>query len=273
MLMENIIDGLAKLNEAKQEPGDYVQDGLLYCGHCGTPKQCRISIGDKTRIVGCQCSCANRKYEAEREAQKDREKRMHIDDLRVNGISDKAVREYTFDSSKMTQILKSCKKYVDSWETVYKQNYGLLFWGDVGSGKTRAAACIANALIDKGKPVLMTSFPKILKMGFSDIADSILEMNQFPLLVLDDLGVERQSEYALETVYSVIDERYKSGKPLIVTTNLAMKDLENPKSIEYARIYSRVLEMCRPVRCSAGNLRKELANEKQKEFLDFFKDN
>ena len=272
MGMIDMIDRLAEMSAAKEEPGDYTKDGLLYCGHCGTPKQCRITFGAGSRIVGCQCACANRRYEAERAAQKDRERRMHIDELRVNGIQDKAVRGYTFDASRMTPLLKSCQKYVDGWETVYRENYGLLFWGDVGSGKTRAAACIANALIDAGIPALMTSFPKILKMGFQDVSEAIGQINHFPLLVIDDLGAERQSDYALETVYAVIDERYKSGKPLIVTTNLPLKDLENPKSIDYARIYSRVLEMCRPVRCSAENLRKSMAREKQEQFLDFFKD-
>lgn len=272
MGMTDIVDTLAAVTAAKEEPGDYVKDGLLYCGHCDTPKQCRISFGDGFRILGCQCACANRRYEADIAAAKDREKRLHIDELRINGIQDKAVRGYTFETSRMTPLLQSCRKYVDGWETVKRENYGLLFWGDVGSGKTRAAACIANALIDAGVPSLMTSFPRILKMSFSEVGEAIGQINQFPLLVIDDLGAERQSEYALETVYTVIDERYKAGNPLIVTTNLPLKDLENPKSIDYARIYSRVLEMCRPVRCSAENLRKVLAKEKQEKFLNFFKE-
>lgn len=267
----DFVEKLAEMLAAKEEPGDYVKDGLLYCGHCDTPKQCRVSFGSVVRVMGCQCACANRRYEAERAAQKDREKRMHIEELRANGIHDKAVRGYTFETSRMTPLLKSCKKYVDGWETVEQENCGLLFWGDVGSGKTRAAACIANALIDAGVPALMTSFPKILKMGFSEVGEIIGQLNEFPLLVIDDLGAERQSDYALETVYAVIDERYKSAKPLIVTTNLTIKELDNPKNIDYARIYSRVLEMCRPVRCSTENLRKDLSREKQDWFLEFFK--
>ena len=49
-----------------------------------------------------------------------------------------------------------------------------------------------------------------------------------PLLILDDFGMERGTEYGLEQVYSVIDSRYRSGKPLIVTTNLTLDDLPEP---------------------------------------------
>ena len=71
-MMDAIVDSLARKSAAKREPGDYTQDGLLYCGHCGTPKQCRISFGAGVRIVGCQCACQIRRFEAERQAERDR---------------------------------------------------------------------------------------------------------------------------------------------------------------------------------------------------------
>ena len=50
-----------------------------------------------------------------------------------------------------------------------------------------------------------------------------------PLLILDDFGMERGTEYGLEQVYSVIDSRYRSGKPLIATTNLTLEELQHPQ--------------------------------------------
>lgn len=71
--------------------------------------------------------------------------------------------------------------------------------------------------------------------------------------------MERGTEYGLEQVYNVIDSRYRSHKPLIVTTNLSLSELQNPPDTAHARIYDRVLAMCAPVCCSGVNFRKEQA--------------
>ena len=84
-------------------------------------------------------------------------------------------------------------------------------------------------------------------------------MNIYPLLILDDLGIERNSEFALEQVFNVIDSRYRSCKPLIVTTNLTLNELKNPSDLAHARIYDRVLERCVPLRINNRNIRKDNA--------------
>ena len=68
----------------------------------------------------------------------------------------------------------------------------------------------------------------------------------YPLLILDDFGMERGTEYGLEQVYSVIDSRYRSGKPLIATTNLTLEELQHPQDTPHARIYDRLTSMCAP---------------------------
>ena len=83
-----------------------------------------------------------------------------------------------------------------------------------------------------------------------------------PLLIIDDFGMERGTEYGLEQVYNVIDSRYRSGKPLIVTTNLSLDELNNPPDTAHKRIYDRVTEMCTPVCFSGVNFRREKAQEK-----------
>ena len=85
---------------------------------------------------------------------------------------------------------------------------------------------------------------------------------RYPLLILDDFGMERGTEYGLEQVYNVIDSRYRSGKPLIVTTNLTLTELQNPQDTPHARIYDRLLEMCAPVCFSGENFRRESAQNK-----------
>ena len=66
----------------------------------------------------------------------------------------------------------------------------------------------------------------------------------------------------LEQVYNVIDSRYRSGRPLIVTTNLTLEDLQHPEDTAHARIYDRLIEMCSPVRFTGSNFRKATAQEK-----------
>ena len=82
------------------------------------------------------------------------------------------------------------------------------------------------------------------------------------LHILDDFGMERGTEYGLEQVFNVIDSRYRSGKPLIVTTNLALDDLRNPEDTAHSRIYDRLLSMCVPVRFTGDNFRQETAQRK-----------
>ena len=66
----------------------------------------------------------------------------------------------------------------------------------------------------------------------------------------------------LEQVYSVIDSRYRSRRPLIVTTNLTLQQIQNPPDTADTRIYDRLLEMCAPVRFTGSNFRRETAQAK-----------
>ena len=75
--------------------------------------------------------------------------------------------------------------------------------------------------------------------------------------IIDDLGVERNTEYAMEQMFTVIDSRYRSKKPLIVTTNLKLEEIKNPPDLAHARIYDRILERCAPVLFSGKNFREE----------------
>ena len=74
--------------------------------------------------------------------------------------------------------------------------------------------------------------------------------------------MERGTEYGLEQVYNVVDSRYRSQKPLIVTTNLTLEELQHPEDTAHARIYDRLLEMCCPVFFTGENIRKSTAQGK-----------
>ena len=124
---------------------------------------------------------------------------------------------------------------------------------------------IANALMEQEISVRMTNFSAILNdltASFEGRNEYIERLCRFPLLILDDFGMERGTEYGLEQVYNVIDSRYRSRKPLIVTTNLSLTELQNPQDTAHARIYDRVLEMCLPILFTGENFRKETAQAK-----------
>ncbi|UKI38592.1 MAG: ATP-binding protein [Clostridiales bacterium] len=161
-------------------------------------------------------------------------------------------------------VMKLAKDYVNKWADVLSNNVGLLLWGNVGTGKTFFAACIANALVEQHISVRMTNFSTILNDLFSETdKNKYLErLNDHNLLIIDDLGIERDTEYALEQVYNIIDTRYKSGKPLIITTNLTLEELKNPIDVAHKRIYDRVLGMCVPVMFNGSNFRNQEAANK-----------
>ena len=145
------------------------------------------------------------------------------------------------------------------------ENLGLFLWGGVGTGKSFLAGCIANALIEQEVPVHMTNFARILNelnSSFSGRNEVVDKLCCYPLLVIDDFGMERGTEYALEQVYNIVDSRYRSQKPLIVTTNLPLNEIRHPQDTAHARIYDRILEMCVPISCIGASLRKENAQKK-----------
>lgn len=246
-------------------PGDYTSPaGLLVCGRCGEPRQCRIHLLGRDRIVGCACKCDREAYEAERKALQDAEARKRIEALREAGIPDPGLRSKTFSNSDQSPQLSQAMKYVDAWEQMREHNIGMLLWGSTGSGKTHAGACIANALIDRGIRAGISSTAELMNIAYNDRPATIRRLIGLDLLVLDDIGAERDSAYAMETVYAVVDGRLKAGRPMVVTTNLSLEDIRSPGDMGRERIYQRVLEGCQPVRFVGDNHRPEISAEKRR---------
>ena len=269
-MIETVVDEVLRKMEGTANEGikavdDYTDadTGLLICGQCHTKKQKKISFLGEERIVGCLCRCAAEKLEKEREEYRIKEELLNIQKMKSAGLQDKAFYNYTFercDASQENAIY--AKRYVEHFSEMAQTGQGLLFWGNVGTGKTFLAGCIANALLEQKVPVLMTSFPKILNafggLYSSERNEYLASLNRYTLLVIDDMGIERESQYTVETIYTVIDERYKS---FIITTNLQLDALKNPQDVEHARIYDRIMERCMPVYFGGRNYRSELGQE------------
>ena len=246
--------------------GDYIgENGLLYCGICNTPKQTEITAFGKTVHPYCLCKCAKEKRDAKDQERKQAELDNKIKELRRQGFPDAEMMQWTFanDDMENEQITKAMKRYVENFPELHKQGKGLLLYGSVGRGKTYAACEVANALIDKGYSVLVTNFSRILNTLQSTFEkqEYIDSLNKFALLVIDDLGIERSTEFAKEQVYNIIDSRYRAGLPMIITTNLSIDKIKNPTDIENGRIYDRIIERCFPIEIAGQNRRHKAVRE------------
>lgn len=233
----------------KVEPEDYVgENGFLYCGKCHTPKEQVDEILGKTWRHGIPCKCEQeKKDELERI-----ERHLHYrDELLEKCFRYPEMRTWTFenDNRNNPRIGNICRNFVDDFETYMKEGRGLMLYGSQGVGKSWFAASIANALIEKE---IACKF-----MDFTQIANTLMELGngrndyietlaRYPLLILDDLDAERDTEFMNELVFSVIDARTKVRAPLVVTTNLTSADFKKPKNTSKARIISRLLQVCYP---------------------------
>lgn len=182
------------------------------------------------------CSCQRAAFEQEETERKQRDFLNTVSRLKASGLQDKSLYDYNFANDKgINPEIKYAHTYVDKWQEMNKMSVGLLLWGSVGTGKSFIAGCIANALLEQGVPVLITNFPKILNeltgLYSGDRNIFINSLNQYSLLIIDDLGVERNSEFAVEQIFNIVDSRYRSKKPFVITTNLTLDELKHPSDM------------------------------------------
>lgn len=267
--MKSITETLQNLmgsSALKEDEYRDTESGLIFCSRCRTPRQKTVLIGDKIMTPRMMCRCQAEAYEEEKTRRQQAEFLDRVSRLKANGLQDKTLRSYTFaNDAGLNPEMEKAHVYVDQFPRMKERGLGLLLWGDVGTGKTFFAGCIANALIEQGTLVLMTNFTRILNSlsgMYSDEKNQFIDsFRHYSLLILDDLGIERNSEYALEQVFHVVDSRCRSGLPMIVTTNLTLQELKHPKDLAHSRIYDRVLENCVPLKINRQNIRKMHAAE------------
>ena len=267
-LAEILIDGVRYSFDPETE---YMKDGHAYCKTCHERKDGEVkSLMDMKFIFKNNCKCDRERFEK----QKQREKEQEIERLKRSCFISMSQWAYTFDNYKgeKDKSYTIAKNYVKEYEQMKKENIGLLFCGTVGSGKTYLACCIANALIeDYMIRVKIRNFAQIIndlqKSGFDlDKNEYIESLTNVSVLILDDLGIERDTSYAKEQVYNIVNSRYLKQKPTIFTTNLPYEKIQNSDDgVEYERIYSRIIEMCIPVKVMGEDFRKRLQKEKLKQ--------
>ena len=247
---------------------EYAKEGHIFCKTCHQQKDGKVmEFFGKKMIFRVACACDKEKEERE----KARQKAMEVDRLKRECFSSMIQWSYTFENyqGQKTQAFTIAQNFTKDFERMRKENIGLLFYGSVGSGKTYLACSIANALIEQYQiGVKIRNFAQLindLQKGSFDFdkneyIDSIVNTS---VLILDDLGIERDTAYAKEQVYNIINNRYLKQKSTIFTTNLPYDTIYGcTEGVEYQRIYSRIIEMCIPVMVVGEDFRKKIQRDK-----------
>jgi DNA replication protein DnaC len=133
-------------------------------------------------------------------------------------------------------VLRQVRAFVRSIDDHLDGGRGLWFDGPVGTGKTSLAILVAKAAKDAGRSYAVYPVPRLLaeiKRTFDrDASDTYLgffrRLCTVDVLVLDDLGAEKQTEWVLEQLYSIVNERWQDRRSIVVTTNIPDADPEAP---------------------------------------------
>ncbi len=261
--MNMVEQTIVNIANRADKSGHMDAEDFIVCDKCGQRKQMDIAMdiggGPKVYRMPIACKCSEEREEEYRRHKRQKE----IEDMKRDNLTNRKYYDFTFsqDDERHAAISGVCRDYVRDWEQMKSSNTGILFYGDIGTGKSFLACCIANALIEKLIPAMVTSFPAILAQlqGNRDNSHVYNELKRTSLLVIDDLGVERDTSYALEQVYSVIEFRALTKMPTVFTTNLDIEDIEFPKDMAYKRIYSRIWEMC-PIKLHVTGADRRIEN-------------
>ena len=240
------------------QEGDYVgEDGYLMCGKCHTRKETIFPLSG--RMVPCMCACRKAQAEEDKDERQRREEENRVRELLRMSIIDDNFYDCTFDrfvvrNDDDAQLLRRLQNYVVNFDEMLRRNVGLLLYGPPGTGKTFAANCVANALIAKRVPVFVTSIIQLTMGNPDDLPRTLNTMKNARLLILDDFGAERNTDFKAEQVFSVINARVNQQRPMIITSNIGtFKD----DDIRRQRVYDRIAAACVPILVNGTSRRQE----------------
>ena len=236
----NFLSFIPDFPRQKREDGDYYDlNGLLICGKCDTPRECRVELtGD--RIFPCLCKCRREEQEKELRQTQARENRLARERIRELCFPCASMRKWSFAESngKFPRLARG-KGFVDSWEKLRRDGFSLIVTGQAGSGKTYFAAAIANALVDRGVRVrLLRSSDAVNRMLSrpGERQDFLAELQEQELLILDDVA-SHLPDAAQEVLGQLLKNRQEEGSPVIVTTRMTEGEISSKARKSSSRLF------------------------------------
>ena len=240
----------------------------VHCPICGQEKTWRkgVIMGAVIRVpIMCQCE-----VDLEEEVKKQEEAKAKLDRInRILAMSNLGERfkSASFDSFQQAAGTEACWAYTKEYaENFTKQTEsGICIYGRAGNGKSHLAAAIVNRVIQRGFTAVFIEVPDLfakIKATYgaegTGSEDKIMAaLSKCDLLVLDDAGAEKPTDWVQEKFYQIINARYKNRLPVVITTNT--KDMAGLEDIIGFRAYDRVLEMCIPLKNNGESYRRSIA--------------
>jgi DNA replication protein DnaC len=156
------------------------------------------------------------------------------------------------------ELLREVRRFVRDIEDNLDKGRGLWFFGDVGTGKTSLAMLVSKSALEAGRSVAIYSVPRLLadiKETYQDdsarsYADLFRRLCEVDLLHLDDLGAEKPTEWVLEQLYSIVNERWQNERSILVTSNPGIDELREQIGL---RTVSRLEAISGPAIPMMGN--------------------
>lgn len=256
------------------DKNDYIE--CEYCKNKLYRKTIDWNLYDTKRVMKldyerCNCKDAQKywnEYDMKKLQMLEEEKKLRMMQEFANKV-DKIIKNskmsnrnlnYKFENfevnSNNKKVYQSLKEYSEKLTNSVERK-GLILVGNNGVGKTHLACSIANELIKNGIPIIYGTLINLLAelKNSYDIDNNISEMEiiklyeKVDLLIIDDLGKEKPSEWGLEKLFTIINSRYENNLPVIITTNYDQNSLINRLSINgeigtAKSIISRLYETC-----------------------------
>lgn len=147
-------------------------------------------------------------------------------------------------------VVRVVRTWVDDLGANLETGRGLWLMGDTGTGKTTLAMLVSKAALEDSRSVAIYSLPKLLarirrtydsEPGGDSYLSFFERLTSVDLLHIDDLGAEKRSDWVLEQLYALVNERYEAERSILVTTNLDQEQLEEQIG---SRTVSRLVEIC-----------------------------